>query len=406
MKSRRILLVHHAKNFESNLAYSSDNFFAANSMLFGAQEMDTWAGYRILNQFNVVYRLQVSPYLGRFQLTDGLNIVMEDSFYPNYLLKDKLQISYLSSMMKYGDSSIAINHCRKLQEVIDMIIRTLEIDLIWTETQFYDSLFPTGIRVITRSVNFEPWHVLREDPSLFKYVRYLSKRRSEKRIARNGSVIAISPRDSQLYARLVKREIPVLPLRQLSFVFRDNHNGMTNSPSKNFDFEFIYFAGSNFDVKHNRDNLKLILNDIAPMAQSNLPNLKILIFGHRFPRDLKFPANVQQMHFRQDFHSIALQSIGAIVPGEGGAGMQSKIFEPLCLGIPLIANRKAIAGYPYTVDKHFWNGNSAKSVYESLQSLRKKDDAVTAKIDRSRELSRTLFDFENVKRQMMSILEF
>lgn len=406
MKPRRILLIHHAKNFESNLVYKSDNYFKANSMLFGAQEMDTWAGFRILNQFNIVLRLQVSPNLGRVQLVDESDVLMEDSFFPNFSLRNKLKIEYLNSLAKYTDSSIAINHCRRLRDMIDQIVKRYDIELVWTETQFYDSILPQGVRVITRSVNFEPFHVLREDPSTFRYVRYLSKRRSEKKIVRSRFVFAISPRDSQLYSRLAKKEVPVLPLRQLSFLFLDGGDTLPESALKNFDYHFIHFAGSNFDVKHNRDNLKIILNDISPRIKDAYPDLKILIFGHRFPTNLNSPPNVQYMHFRHEFHSLIRHSIGAIVPGEGGAGMQSKIFEPLCLGIPLIANNRAISGYPFEVNRHFWSGNSVKSVVESVKLLRKNDDDVANRIARSRELSKSLFNMEKVRQQMMEAVEF
>lgn len=404
MKLANLLLIHHAKNFESNSAYLSDSYHLANSSLFGAQEMDSWGGYRILQSLNNVYRLQISPHLGRFQVLSGANIILEDSFTPNILMRQKITSDYIWAFMKYRDTSIAINSSSAMRRTIQDICKHFRIQQIWADTQFYDSLMPDDIPVITRSVNYEPFHVLREDPSMVRHLRYLLKISSEKEISRKRLIASISPRDARFYSRLNHKHVHIVPLRQLPFLLASKQEPSQSIANLEFYGPFIHFAGSNFDVKHNRDNLRMVLHEVAPKLKEINRDLRILIFGHRFPQDLKCPSNVMYMHFRDDFHALIRNSIGAIVPTGGGAGMQSKVFEPLCSRIPLIANEKAIAGYPFNAKKHYWRGNSTQEIIHSIKQILDDRDEVSRRLDSSMLLAKSIFDLNRITQQMKNLL--
>lgn len=402
--SPRILLIHHAKNFESNDIYLSDDYFAASAALFGAQEMDTWAGYRFLDKFADVYRLQISHNLKKFQLIRGPEILFEAQL-PDLSSRRKiLSPEYLYALFKYCDTTLALNSSFFLRNMIKDFVKSLNISLIWTDTQFYDQLLPDNVPNVTRSVNFEPYHVLREDPSFLRYLRYFSKMYSEKKILKQRTLLSISPRDSVFYSRLARRNISVLPLRQLPFLIDSAQRDSMRSFSSQFDFRYFHFAGSNFDVKHNRDNLVILLNKIAPELMAQDSGVKILVFGHRFPEDLICPPNVRYMHFRDDFHSIARLSMGAIVPSPGGAGMQSKIFEPLSMGVPLVADPLALAGYPFVVNHDFLDASSSPKLSHSLKLVLRNQIDISELTNSAMRKTEFLFNMEVTSHMIREIV--
>jgi hypothetical protein len=168
---------------------------------------------------------------------------------------------------------------------------------------------------------------------------------------------------------------------------------------------FVYFAGSNFDVKHNRDNLVNLINNIAPALALLNPEILLLVFGHRFPSDLRIPLNVKRMYFRDDFQALKSHALASLVPSKGGAGMQSKIFEPLCSGIPLIANSEAIAGYPFDSDNHFWRGDSVEEIINSLRTIIDYPKTVASKAENAKNLAKSLFGVEILRGELAEIFK-
>ena len=60
----------------------------------------------------------------------------------------------------------------------------------------------------------------------------------------------------------------------------------------------------------------------------------------------------------------------AIVPSLFGAGMQQKIFEPLCRGIPAVASLRGLAGYPFEHRKHLLAAETLGEFPDLLSELR------------------------------------
>jgi hypothetical protein len=404
MNKPKVLYLHHAKDFSSNSVYLSDDFLLANKSLFGAQEMDSWAGYRILTRDFLVYRLQISVNLSAIQLS----LPNGDSLSPITIriptgFRAKTNREYIESLIKYLDTSFALFSDSLLSKSITEIIRKFDISLVWSDTQFYSPFLPSEFRVLIRSVNFEPLHVLREDPSPLRLLRMAGKVWSEKRTLREREVIAISPRDAFLYSKLAHRKVKHLPLRQLGFLLKQSPNwSQFSNPTYP---SFVYFAGSNFDVKHNRDNLINLITHVAPALAELNPEIFLLVFGHRFPKDLKVPFNVRHMYFRDDFHNLASLALASLVPNKGGAGMQSKIFEPLCRGIPLIAHSGAIAGYPFDSATHFWKGDSVAEIIDSLDTIINRPTEGALKAKNSKELAQSLFGIEFLRKEIMDTVK-
>jgi glycosyltransferase involved in cell wall biosynthesis len=324
--------------------YLADDFKRANSVLYGAQEMDTWAGVRLFSSRHEVWRLSVSPNNGELQLTDPCGNKIVSGF---FTMANKYgDRNYWRTLFSYFDPSLAQYGLSQIREFFQQVNNDFTFDIWWAETQFYDAVMPKERIIITRSVNFEPTHVMGEDPSMFRYIRKFLKMASEKRVSQSGVVIPISPLDSIRYSRLNIQCGPVIPLRQLAFLNTEEKSTPEVS-------DYFVMAGSSFDIRHNKRNLEFILNKIAPILLVLEPKIKIKIFGSRIPINLKPANNVEMLGFREDYQDQLKNSLGTIVPFHGGAGMQSKVFEPLALGVPLIANPKSLVGYPFLPNVHY-----------------------------------------------------
>ena len=403
MNKPKVLYLHHAKDFSSNPVYLSDDFLLANKSLFGAQEMDSWAGYRILARDFLVYRLQISTNLSAIQfiapngqLLKSIKIDIPSG------LRAKMSGQYIKTLVRFLDTSFAIYSDPILLESVEEFVNDFDISFIWSDTQFYAPFIPSQSQVLIRSVNFEPLHVLREDPTPLRILRAAGKVWSESKTLRENRVTAISPRDAYYYSKLGNRKVNYLPLRQLGFLLEqspdwDRSSNISCQP-------FVYFAGSNFDVKHNRDNLINVIESVSPALASLNPDILILIFGHRFPNNLRIPFNVKHMFFRDDFHALTSSALASLVPNRGGAGMQSKVFEPLCRGIPLIANSAAFSDYPFTTSDHYWNGNTVENIIQSIKCIMERPKEALQKASAAKDQSLSLFNFRRLQLLMNELV--
>lgn len=394
----KILVVHHVRRLDNSHIYLSDDFESANNEVYGAQELDTWAGIRIFACEHEVWRLEICPNESMVRLANPLGVVVAAqsvSFAAG--LKSFKDRFYLKSLLKYGDSSIAFFSRSPLIKFTSDIFASFEFDLLWWETQFYDSIIPDGPPSIVRSVNFEPVHVLAEDPSLFKIVRFLSKRRSERIISQKRQVVAISPADSENYRCLGADDSVVLPLRQLAFI--SEHDFI----SEDFSSSFLFF-GSNFDVHHNRLNLEFIVQKLAPLMLKRGIKTRICVFGHRLPSDLELPPNIRYFGFAENLQGKQQGSLGVIVPYHGGAGMQSKIFEPLTLGVPIIANPRNFAGYDFKPFEDFFPATTVDEYLDGVLFFINNKLTAAEMGNRSKIICKELFSRSQIEKILENII--
>jgi hypothetical protein len=384
----RILVVHHARTLVDEAAYLTDSYLAANSTLYGAQEMDTWAGVRLLSNNFEVWRVEICLNLQMARLIDHQG--REISRVAFSLDKSLRNPHYRNALLKYLDPSIAQFAQVELIQYLTLIASGYEIGAWWVDTQFYDAVIPPNARVIIRSVNFEPVHVLAEDPSNLRVLRSILKSFSERKIAKNRRFITISPLDSNHYSKLGTSIPKVIPLRQLSFLLKETILEILQP-------NIFSMTGSTYDVRHNRRNLDFILRDLAPLALTRNPTLAIKVYGNRIPSLTDVPSNVILSGFDTNLQAKLIGSLGVIVPYHGGAGMQSKIFEPLALGVPLIANPKSLVGFPYLPSIHYLSAESAQEYLEAMMFISGNKDKADEMANKGKELSKQLFDLDELK---------
>lgn len=397
----KILYVHHVRNFDSGVAYESDSFVSANSRLYGAQELDTWGGVRLLKSLSTVDRFEISPNLNSSRFVESGFQEKSLVRWHNFNNRAKRGNAHrLAALIKNRfDPSVSYWQERKLISHFQEVLTSKQYDLVWVDTQFYLPLLSklTKSPVIIRSVNFEPRHVLAEDDSSFRYLKALPKTLTELRASRIANIVSISPRDAGDYNK-IGIQTSLLPLRQLPFVLETEFSPINDSES-------IYFSGSSYDVLHNRRNLYFIINEIAPKLAQIAPEVRINISGHRFPDGLSTGNNVSQVGFLGDLQSKLLGSLSVIVPYSGGAGMQSKVFESLTIGARVIANPNAIAGYPFKDALHYTPARNSSEFIEAILFTIKHKDELMTQAEAAKRLAQDLFSRPNIMARLQKTVE-
>ena len=396
MKS--ITYIHHSRDVGAADCYLNDDYEVANQKLYGAQELDTWARFRILCQkFNMV-RVEIIPNLKLVRALDFKgNVVFAKYYKAPSGLRSLFDLGYLRSLIKFMDPSIAQFGFSDLRRSLTEILRENQSDVIWCDTQFYESAIPKKWRHIVRSVNFEPYHSFTESEGFRRFLRALAKLYSENRVVRNSSLICISPLDAKRYFRTTLRRVPILPLSQLGWIGR-LHPSAIRQPKT------FLVMGSTYEVLHNRRNLEFITEQIAPKVWEIDKTIRFQIFGNRIPTGYSLPSNCEYMGFDSCLHARILGSSAVVVPFNGGAGMQSKIFEPLMMGALLIANPKSLVGYSFAKNVDYLPATTTNEYINQIVSVANNLDGFDSIKSSARNKSAHLFNCEVTADQLYSLV--
>lgn len=251
-----------------------------------------------------------------------------------------------------------------------------------------------GIPIITRSINFEPMSFLDEDGwNIWNMARALPKLLSELIAARRSDLLfSITPKEEKIYRHFARGKVLNLPLRGLPDFLDFKYE------VKKKDVLDVFFMASTYNVHHNLEALKFIIDKVVPETRRFAPGkARFHIFGAKLPEDSKFNWSDDLIyHGYVDNLNAHLREMDiAIIPSLFGAGMQQKIFESLARGIPTITSRRGLAGYPFQSGVHLVCAESARDFAEAIVSLLDKDKR--AKMSRAaQELSRQLFCKEKI----------
>ncbi len=257
------------------------------------------------------------------------------------------------------------------QEQID----TFKPDLLWLETTF---LWPvaaltrhTHTRVVIRSHNFEPDHVLDESGrTLFNYIRSSAKKAGETTALRHSDLLAaITPVEQTKYQQLSSRadNVELLPLRGLPSHLRPPRPATPHKPLQ------VFYWGSTYNVSHNRAALELVVQQIWPRVRQAAPGeFALNIFGGKVPAYIQSQATGDLIihGFVPDLEAELDQMDIALVPSLYGCGMQQKIFEPLCRGFPEVTSARGLAGYAFEPGVDVLTADTPADFATHLLSLR------------------------------------
>lgn len=327
------------------------------------------------------------------------------SFFKRFLKNIKRIINPLfwdGASYEYRDNEILNIFKRELDE--------FRPDVVWVE---YTTLWPLykyakrkNIPIVTRSINFEALHFLEEDGiSVVNLFKFISKFFGEIiTIRKSDFLLAITPKEENLYRKFGAKHTAVLPLRSLSqFLFKERQ-------IKDREKLNVFFMGSTYNVSHNRRALEEIVKNIIPLANKIYPNkFYFHITGGKLPKSFVniFSENTTYHGFvqNQNMDTFLEDMDIALIPSLFGAGMQQKVFEPLARGIPTITSSRGLAGYPFKDGKHLLFAKNTNDFVEMLGKMRdynkRKEVSLNAK-----ELCREIFSEKSIKSIISKALNY
>lgn len=264
----------------------------------------------------------------------------------------------------------------------------VEFSFLWPVVRLIHSL---GVPSVLRSANNEAQQSIDEHGgSLRARIMAIPRFRGERLAARESAhVCAITPWEEKWYRSCGSTHVSVLPLRGLPRVLRQKKHADKNVID-------VVFLSSSYTNGHNRDALKFLLTKIIPALPGRHP-FHFHVTGKKFPSSYRpYLTEAVTVHdFIDDLDTFLDTMDIAVCPSVSGQGMQQKIFEPLCIGLPLVTHHTA--GYPYEDGKHVLLAQTAAGYVDALLSFR--DTARRQHIaDAAYHLSHTLFSREQMER--------
>ncbi len=363
----------------------------------GACEKDRFEGMKQLKRLGFDVRV-ISKALP-FQDRDMINRFSVDAGIPVQILpyENKIGLGKIFNPFYWDGAAYEYSH-KSAKKAVKTALDEWKPDLVWFEYTYlwplYGLVRKRKIPIITRSINFEPYHFLQEDgASLVNLIKFLPKLAGEIiTIHKSDLIFSITPKEEKTYRRFGARNVINLPLRGLPLCLKAERE-IKDRRQLN-----VFFMGSTYNVHHNLAALEVILKKIAPEALKKFPDIfKFHISGSKAPDELKkfFGPNIVYLgYINQEALDKFLNDMDiAIVPSLYGAGMQQKIFEPMCRGIPTIASGRGLAGYPFRNRQHLLASDDIDEFADLLFELK---DARLRKLlsENSAALSNKLFSRE------------
>jgi len=238
-----------------------------------------------------------------------------------------------------------------VRRAVSAEIATWKPQLVWCHASYLwgpaAQAHQYGIPTVVRSVNYEATHTIQEDgKTLANWVRFIGKSLGERNAVHAASVLAaITPDEQKIYQRIAPAaEVAVLPLRALPKLLRPPH------PVKDRQPLHVFMMGATYKVSHNRAALDFVLNQVIPRVRAQAPGVFIFhVLGGKVPDEVRPMAAPDLVFdgFVEDLEAYIAGMDIALSPSMYGQGMQQKVFEPLCRGLPTVTHRRALAGYPF-----------------------------------------------------------
>jgi glycosyltransferase involved in cell wall biosynthesis len=250
-----------------------------------------------------------------------------------------------------------------------------------------------GVPVVMRSANNEAQQAIDEHRgSLLHRLLAVPKFRGERLAARTCDVmLAITPWERAWYERCGAKDVDVLPLRGLFRALRPRIHARKDV----LDFVFL---GSSYTNGHNRDALEFVLGEVLPVLRGRMPGAyRFHVTGKKFPDAFRryLGDDVDVHGFIDDLDAFLDTMDAAICPSVNGQGMQQKVYEPLCCGLPLVTHHTA--GYPFEHGVHVFFASTPAEYVDRIVELR--DERTRQRLaDRALALSTRLFSSETIDR--------
>jgi len=341
----------------------------------GADELDRLAGVadlirlghevRVLTPAN---RFRPEAESAAFYAERGINVRLVNNPYHGVSVARLEHLAYLDgAAWEYAQAPFL--------RALDAAINESRPDVLWCHGSY---TWPAarharrkyGIPSVIRSVNNEAAHLLDENGrNLAVRARTFGKLQSERAAVHESAAFApITPVEQAFYRRFdAHKPMTVLPLRGLPDVLRPPRAAKQKSPLH------VFSMGSTYNVRHNREALAFIVEQVLPAVRNAAPNEFIFhILGSKVPAPMLAYAAPDLIFdgYVPDLDAFLTDMDIALAPSLAGQGMQQKVFEPLCRGFATITSARALAGYRLRDGEHLLAAGDVRGVVNALLALR------------------------------------
>lgn len=262
----------------------------------------------------------------------------------------KFVIKYLLLKFLIIDPSMRENtklkYCRKVQEVCDLFPEAIIVN----ETSAMLPLSVFSKHRISRSNNFEPLHSFRENSGLKKYLYFIPKITGVLLERLLSNIFVISSQDLKYYKYFWSpKKICVVPLRNLIMANKNIYTDQTNAGIYG-----IAYLSSTFNVKHNSDGVKFLVNKVFNRLE--MDNFELNIYGSKISSAFG-KKNIIIHGWIDDIEEI-YKNNSIFLAVFGGTGQQSKIFEPMSRGKVVILNPKLVKNQNLVSGTHYLSASN------------------------------------------------
>ena len=274
----------------------------------------------------------------------------------------KFIVKYLLLKFLVIDPSMRENtklkYCRKVQEICDLFPEAIIIN----ETS---GMFPLSIfskRRISRSNNFEPIHSFRENIGFKKYLYFVPKITGVLLERLLSNIFVISSQDLRYYKYFWSpKKICVVPLRNLIMANRNIYYSENNTGVYG-----IAYLSSTFNVRHNGDGVKFLVNKV--FSRPGMDDLELNIYGSKIS-SVFGRKNVVIHGWIDDIEEI-YKNNSIFLAVFGGTGQQSKIFEPMSRGKVVILNPKLVKNQNLVSGTHYLSASNENEYVRHILDLK------------------------------------
>lgn len=290
-------------------------------------------------------------------------------------------------------------------EALDREMQSFKPDVVWMD---FTTHWPVmryvkkryKVPVIIKSTLIEPYSAMAEAGySLSSKLKFPFKYLGELIATRESDyLLPITHEEDDWYRAHGAKRTKVLPLRGLYRCFTEKHH-------RQKDVLDVVFLSSSYSMGHNRDAMLFLVEKIVPLVRKRAPGkFRFHLTGRKFPKKYEhlLADDVRAVGFVDDLGALLAGMDIALCPWITGYGMQQKVFEPLCRGLPLITTK--LAGYPFEQGKEVFLANTPEEYVDALLLLQ--DPAERQRIsDAALKKSKELFSKEAVSKIANDVLQ-
>ena len=168
--------------------------------------------------------------------------------------------------------------------------------------------------------------------------------------------------------------------------------------------EHLIFTGP-FRYLANYDAMVWFLEEIYPLIQNQVPNVRLTITGDHDNLPLPDASNVTLTGFVEDVRPLIKSAWVNVVPIREGGGTRIKILEAMALGVPVVSTSKGSEGLEVEDGEHILVADTAEAFAEQVVRLLRDVELRQEMVHRARNLVKMKYDIEAVIPQFESLVQ-